>query len=118
MPIAAPICVSAEPLPEAGAMWPSDDSGEDSLRDMTFDRPQSTTSVSPYFPSMMLPGFRSRCSTPRWWAYSMALQTSMKRRSSLRNSNARFTESRFSSSEPWNRWQASLRLSPWTKRIT
>ena len=27
--------------------------------------PQSTTSVSPKRPSMMLPGFRSRCSTPR-----------------------------------------------------
>ena len=54
-----------------------------------FARPQSTTSVSPYLPSMMLPGFRSRCSTPRLWAYSMALHTSMKRPSSLRNSSAR-----------------------------
>ena len=48
--------------------------------------PQSTTNVSPYLPSMMLPGFRSRCSTPRLWAYSIALQTSMNRPSSLRSS--------------------------------
>ena len=31
-------------------------------------RPQSTTSVSPCLPTIMLPGLMSRCSTPRLWA--------------------------------------------------
>ena len=38
------------------------------LAGLAFASPQSTTSVSPYLPSMMLPGFRSRCNTPRLWA--------------------------------------------------
>src|SRR5262249_6943758 len=54
-------------------------------------KPQSTTSVSPYLPSMMLPGFKSRCRTPRLWAYSIALQTSTKRCRSFRNSTDSYT---------------------------
>ena len=45
---------------------------------------------------MMLPGLMSRCSTPRQWAYSIALQTSRNRRSSLRSSSDRRPGSAFS----------------------
>ena len=67
VPMVEPICVTEPPM-ELGRIGPSNDS------DFVFDgswglaSPQSTTSVSPYWPSMMLPGFRSRCSTPRLWA--------------------------------------------------
>ena len=75
-------CTPACPRPSPAASSPSrcpragrkrrlvrDGSGGASARPVTLARPQSTTSVSPYLPSMMLPGFRSRCSTPRLWAY-------------------------------------------------
>ena len=42
--------------------------GPPSGRPIGLAKPQSTTSVSPYGPSIMLPGLRSRCSTPRLWA--------------------------------------------------
>ena len=47
------------------------------------------TRVSPCLPTMMLPGLMSRCSTPRAWAYSIALQTSRNRRRSLRRASDR-----------------------------
>ena len=68
VPRAEPICVAAAPLPDVGRSRPSTDSGLPSGRSTALASPQSTTSVSPYGPSMMLPGFRSRCSTPRLWA--------------------------------------------------
>ena len=51
---------------------------------------------------MMLLGLMSRCKTPRLWAYSMALQTSVNRRSSVRSSSERRPGSRFSDSSSWN----------------
>ena len=68
VPKAEPICVAAAPLPDVGFSRPSLDSLFPSGRSTALASPQSTTSVSPYCPSMMLPGFRSRCSTPRLWA--------------------------------------------------
>ena len=61
--MAVPCIVSATPLPDAGTSVGS--SPEESARPTTLASPQSTTSVSPNLPSMMLPGLRSRCSTPR-----------------------------------------------------
>ncbi len=59
-----------------------------------------------------LPGLMSRCSTPRSCAYSRALQTSVNRRRSLRNSSDRLPGSRCVAPSAWNRSIASLRLSP------
>src|SRR5689334_1921662 len=41
----------------------------------TFARPQSITSTSPYSPTMMLSGFKSRWITLRLWANPIASQT-------------------------------------------
>ena len=37
--------------------------------------PQSVTSTSPKGPSSTFAGFRSRCTTPLWWAYATASLT-------------------------------------------
>ena len=83
------------PLAEEGTSVRSPDSRPGSTRPSGLARPQSTTSVSPCLPTMMLPGLMSRCSTPRLWAYSIALQTSMNRRRSLRSSSDRRPGSSF-----------------------
>ena len=57
-----------EPLAEDGMSVRSPRSRPGSARPMALARPQSTTSVSPCLPTMMLPGLMSRCSTPRLWA--------------------------------------------------
>ncbi len=57
----------------------------ESRRPVALASPQSTTSVSPYWPSMTLAGFRSRWSTPRLWAYATASQTSTNRPSKWRS---------------------------------
>ena len=41
-------------------------------------RPQSSTTVSPNCPTITLSGLRSRCTTPRLWAYATAWQMSAK----------------------------------------
>src|SRR5262249_12914247 len=89
-------CVSSSALPEAGFSGRSDRSIGPSTSGWSraLARPQSTTRVSPYLPSMMLPGLRSRCSTRRLWAYAIALHTSTNRPSTLRNSTVRSPGSR------------------------
>ena len=79
--------------------------------------PQSTTRVSPYLPTITLAGLMSRCSTPREWAYSMVLQTSRNRRSSLLSSSERRPGPFFRAGSVWKRSIASFRLSPWTNRM-
>jgi len=65
VPIAAPGSVALLPDADGGRKVASPDvSGVP----ITFATPQSTTSVSPYRPTMMLPGLISRWSTPRLWA--------------------------------------------------
>ena len=51
-------------------------------------RPQSSTTVSPNSPTMTFSGLRSRCTTPRAWAYATAWQMSAKWLSSLSRSAA------------------------------
>ncbi len=91
VPIADPGSVSALPLADDGinVRSPQVDSGVACPSGLA--RPQSTTSVSPCLPTITLPGLMSRWRTPGEWAYSMALQTSMNRRRSLRSSNERRT---------------------------
>src|ERR1700733_2530263 len=88
-PIAEPTSVCEAALCELGTSEPSPGSvcaSEGCCSPSGLARPQSTTSVSPYLPSMMLPGFKSRCNTPRSWAYCIASQTSTNRPRSLRRS--------------------------------
>ena len=67
VPSAVPGSVSAEPLAEDGiSVRSSDRSGRPCPTALA--RPQSTTSVSPCLPTIMLAGLMSRCSTPRLWA--------------------------------------------------
>jgi hypothetical protein len=72
VPMALPAAVSATPLPDEGRKVGSSAPVADAPGSLDFPtvlaNPQSTTNVSPYLPSMMLPGFRSRCMTPRLWA--------------------------------------------------
>ena len=68
MPSAEPGSVSAEPLAERRHQRPLAGVAAGSARPSGLARPQSTTSVSPCLPTMMLPGLMSRCSTPRLWA--------------------------------------------------
>ena len=65
VPRALPGSVSADPLAEEGISVRSPESAPGSARPVALASPQSTTSVSPYLPTMMLPGLMSRCSTPR-----------------------------------------------------
>ena len=65
MPSVLPGSVSDEPLDE-GAIVCSPADG--SARPTALASPQSTTSVSPCLPTMMLAGFKSRWITPREWA--------------------------------------------------
>ena len=53
------------PLAELGTSVRSPESDPGSTRPSGLASPQSTTSVSPCLPTMMLPGLMSRCSTPR-----------------------------------------------------
>ena len=68
MPSALPGSVSADPLAEEGTSVRSPLSWPGSTRPNGLARPQSTTSVSPYLPTMMFAGLMSRCRTPRLWA--------------------------------------------------
>ena len=84
--IASPAVVRLYDLGVSGiSLMCTDDIDIESFLPIALARPQSTTSVSPNFPSMTLPGFRSRCSTPLLCAYSIASQTSTNRRKSPRN---------------------------------
>ena len=65
MPRALPGRVSDDPLDD-GAMVCSPTDG--SARPTALASPQSTTSVSPCLPTMMLAGLMSRWITPREWA--------------------------------------------------
>ena len=58
-----------------------------------------------------------RCSTPRLWAYSMALQTSVNRAGVLRSSSDRRPGSFFNASSAWNCSMASLSESPRMNRM-
>jgi polyhydroxyalkanoate synthesis regulator phasin len=107
----------ADPLADEGIKVRSPASVVTSAWPIGLARPQSITSVSPCRPMITLPGLMSRCRMPRLWAYSIALHTSVNRRSSLRSSNDRAPLSRFSRASAWNRSIASLRLSPRTNRM-
>jgi hypothetical protein len=115
VPSAVPGSVSALPLAELGMSVRSAAPG--SLRPVALARPQSTTKVSPCLPTMMLPGLISRCSTPRVWAYSRALQTSMKRRSNFRSSRVLRPDSFFDDLSAWKPSIASLSESPRMNRM-
>ena len=67
-PARVPGSVSAEPLAERWAPASARPVDAGSARPSALASPQSTTSVSPCLPTMMLPGLMSRCSTPRLWA--------------------------------------------------
>jgi hypothetical protein len=75
-------------------------------------RPQSTTSVSPNRPSMMLAGFRSRWMTLRLWAKAMALQAATTRVTSCRSRNRRANGSRCTASSAWYCSNAACSDSP------
>ena len=87
---AGPISVGSRPSPEAGrsvrrrsstvGVGPAEELGQ---------APVHHQGLAVRSPSMMLAGFRSRWSTPRLCAYSIALQTSRNRPSRLRNSQFR-----------------------------
>ena len=89
VPRALPGSVSELPLADDGISSRSPESVPGRARPVGLASPQSTTRVSPCLPTMIFAGLMSRWSTPREWAYSMALQTSMNRRSSLRSSRSR-----------------------------
>ena len=106
MPSAEPGIVSALPLADGGHQRLLAAGEVASALPSDLARPQSTTSVSPCLPTITLPGLMSRCNTPRQWAYSMALQTSVNRRRSLRRSSERAPGSasdRFGSVEAFDR---------------
>ena len=142
MPIVLPGSVSAEPLDEERVRICSPSSRPGSTRPKDLARPQSTTRVSPYLPTMMFPGLTSRCSTPRLCAYSMVLQTSRNRRNNpqfqfpvlavgshirvvlVRRGVGRQDRRRVGTGHAvapttgaWNRSIASLRLPPLMNRI-
>ena len=64
--MAEPGSVSALPLAELGVIVRSP--ADASPLPVALASPQSTTSVSPCLPRMMLAGLMSRWSTPREWA--------------------------------------------------
>ena len=82
VPSAEPGRVSVEPLADEGISVPLTPRRIGPAG--CLGHAQSTTSVSPCLPTIMLPGLISRCRTPRKWAYSIALQTSINRCKSLR----------------------------------
>ena len=66
VPTAEPSTVADDPTADAGLSGPPRFPVRRlGVRPVALASPQSTTSVSPYLPSMTLPGFKSRCSTPR-----------------------------------------------------
>ena len=65
VPSALPGSVSAKPLAEEGTSVRSPDPTRGSTRPTALASPQSTTSVSPYLPTITLAGLMSRWSTPR-----------------------------------------------------